>query len=183
MPCDRHHFAIVRRLLTTGPTTPLLYGTSTAGSTLFIIVIAMTRFPTLILAVLLAVSLPPASVSAIAPAMVQIGGLRSDDGVVRIAVFASAADFPRGDAVLRIDVSVRNGSVLADLGAVPQGVYAVAFYHDENANNMFDRGLLGVPIEGFGFSNDAPVVFGPPAFQDAAVLIGPDAQIAARMRY
>ena len=143
----------------------------------------MIRVLILSLAAVLVASFGPATVSAVAPATVQISGLRSDDGFVRIAVFDGTSDFPRGEAVLRLEVAVRDGSVAADLGDVPRGVYAVAFYHDENANNVFDRGLFGVPVEGFGFSNDAPVVFGPPDFDEAAVQIGPDARIAARMRY
>jgi len=48
------------------------------------------------------------------------------------------------------------------------GVYAVAVLHDENENSKMDFNLLGMPLEGYGFSNDASALFGPPSFKDAA---------------
>ncbi len=45
------------------------------------------------------------------------------------------------------------------------GRYAVAIYHDSNGNDRFDRTLVGMPAEGYGFSNDAPTATGLPAFQ------------------
>ena len=42
-------------------------------------------------------------------------------------------------------------------------------FHDENGNNEFDKNFFGFPLEGFGFSNDANVFFGPPDFKEAAI--------------
>ncbi len=44
-------------------------------------------------------------------------------------------------------------------------VYVVAIYHDENANGSFDRNSLGLPVEGYGFSNNPPTLLGLPAFR------------------
>lgn len=43
------------------------------------------------------------------------------------------------------------------------GVYAVAVYHDANANHRFDVGLLG-PTEAYGFSNNPRILFSKPSF-------------------
>jgi uncharacterized protein (DUF2141 family) len=40
--------------------------------------------------------------------------------------------------------------------------------HDENENSKMDFNFLGMPLEGYGFSNDASGTFGPPSFEDAA---------------
>ncbi|WP_425999721.1 DUF2141 domain-containing protein [Caulobacter sp. DWR1-3-2b1] len=63
-------------------------------------------------------------------------------------------------------------------------VYAVAVYHDANANEDFDRNRVGMPVEGFGFSNDAPTRFGRPSFDAArfAVKSGENA-LRVKMRY
>lgn len=45
------------------------------------------------------------------------------------------------------------------------GRYAVAVYHDSNGDGRFGRTLVGLPAEGYGFSNDAPTVTGLPAFE------------------
>ena len=48
------------------------------------------------------------------------------------------------------------------------GRYAIAVHHDENDNKEMDLGLLGIPKEGYGFSNNARVIFGPPVFDAAS---------------
>ena len=49
---------------------------------------------------------------------------------------------------------------------MPQpGVYALAIYHDENANRKFDRTGIGFPAEGYGFSNNPLTLAGLPSFR------------------
>lgn len=63
------------------------------------------------------------------------------------------------------------------------GFYAIAQYHDENADHDFNRTLFA-PKEGFGFSNDAPTSIGLPAFSAARVqLPAGGATIRMTMRY
>ena len=47
------------------------------------------------------------------------------------------------------------------------GIYAVAVFHDENLNDIFDQGIFGIPLENYGFSNDARGFFSAPDFEDA----------------
>ncbi|MBZ6378511.1 hypothetical protein B5C34_12515 [Pacificimonas flava] len=49
---------------------------------------------------------------------------------------------------------------------LPVGSYAVATYHDENADHDFNRTLFSIK-EGFGFSNDAPTTLGLPSLKSA----------------
>ena len=37
---------------------------------------------------------------------------------------------------------------------LPAGNYAVQVMHDENENNKLDTNFMGMPIEGYGFSNN-----------------------------
>lgn len=50
---------------------------------------------------------------------------------------------------------------------LPEGTYALAFFQDLNKNKKLDKNLVGYPKEPFSFSNNAPVVFGPPKWRDA----------------
>jgi len=60
----------------------------------------------------------------------------------------------------------------------------VAIYHDENNNHRFDRTLIGMPAEGYGFSNDARIFLGPPSFKSTQFLVGPgETHIAIALRY
>lgn len=63
------------------------------------------------------------------------------------------------------------------------GLYAVALFHDENANGRLDK-FAGVPREGLGFSNNPRIRFGPPSFAQARLAIsGSDVSIPVRVRY
>ena len=124
-----------------------------------------------------------ATISA-ATVAVEIAGLRSADGVVRVAIFDQPEDFPRGRELTGQNVPAAEGSVTAVFPGLPPGRYAIAFYHDEDGNGEFDTNFIGLPMEGYGFSNDAPVVFGPPKFDDAAVEVsGRLARTTAKVRY
>ncbi|MEJ0068950.1 MAG: DUF2141 domain-containing protein [Pseudomonadota bacterium] len=65
-------------------------------------------------------------------------------------------------------VPAHRGGVTVILRDVPPGRYAVVAYHDENANRELDVNGLGMPKERFGFSNDPPLLLGPPLFKDSA---------------
>lgn len=70
-----------------------------------------------------------------------------------------------------------------DFGKVGAGRYAIALIHDENANGKLDKRLM-IPREGFGFSQDAPVVMGPPRFDSAAFPVnGFGEHLTIKMRY
>ena len=70
------------------------------------------------------------------------------------------------------------------LSGVPAGVYAVQAIHDENDNLELDLGFARRPLEGMGFSRDAPMRFGPPRFADAAIeLRDPGGTLSLKMRY
>ena len=48
----------------------------------------------------------------------------------------------------------------------------MAVHHDENRDDKMNLGLFVFPLEGYGFSNNARVVFVPPTFDDAAFAVG-----------
>jgi uncharacterized protein (DUF2141 family) len=110
----------------------------------------------------------------------RIEGVRSADGKIEIDVYAP----PRKRVLERI-VAARAGTLEVEL-EVPPGAYAIMLYHDGNANGTLDRGgLLRMPSEGYAFSNDAPVRFGPPSFDAMRVDVARAARVVAtvRMRY
>jgi uncharacterized protein (DUF2141 family) len=75
------------------------------------------------------------------------------------------------------------GKTIVIIRDIPAGRYAVQAFHDENDNHRVDRALFGIPKEGVGFSNDAPIGLGPPKWADAAFAINNDTAIRLRMRY
>lgn len=45
--------------------------------------------------------------------------------------------------------------------------YAIAVYHDKNANELFDKNPIGLPAEPFGLSNNPKLRLAPPKIEDA----------------
>jgi len=97
---------------------------------------------------------------------VESAGLRAARGEVAVTVYPNNPRrflAPHGK-LARVRVAA-TAPVTHTCFWLPPGIYAVAVYHDQNGNHDFDRDLLGVPLEGFGFSNDAPTRFGLPPFE------------------
>jgi len=99
---------------------------------------------------------------------VVVVGLKNQKGDVHIAIFNKAKHFPYQEGVLHEAKATISGNIaqLKFNGLTP-GPYGVAIYHDENFNHKFDQGLFGIPLEDYGFSNNASVFFSPPSFEEA----------------
>lgn len=130
----------------------------------------------------------PALLGAAAPwgdVRASVTGLRSAKGQVVACLTARASEFPscEHDPAARTATVPAAGEVEIAFGTVAPGRYAIALFHDENGNGRLDKRLM-LPREGFGFSRDAPVRMGPPAFASAAFLVGSDDERQPiRMRY
>ncbi len=101
---------------------------------------------------------------------VKIDGVASDKGKLRVAVCDESTFLKK--CTLGASVPAHSGSVTVDVPSVPAGTWAVMAYHDENDNEKLDRNPMGIPSEGYGFSNGAIAKYGPPQFKQASVLIG-----------
>jgi uncharacterized protein (DUF2141 family) len=51
---------------------------------------------------------------------------------------------------------------------MPYGKYSIKAFHDENENSKLDTNFTGMPVELYGFSNNARGQFGPPSFERTA---------------
>ena len=101
---------------------------------------------------------------------VTVTGVHNDRGNVLVAV-CDRATFLQPKCAYHGSAPAKPGAVLIRVTGVPAGIYAVQAYQDENGNNTLDRNFFGMPKEGMGFSRDAPMRFGPPDFNDAAVTV------------
>ena len=116
---------------------------------------------------------------------VRIDHLRNARGRVAVALFASAKDFPDQRRALAGRLTpISDGRATVRFDGLRPGVYAVAVLHDENQNDEMDFNFLGMPLEGYGFSNDASALFGPPSFAAAAFTLRPrPSSITVKTRY
>jgi len=113
---------------------------------------------------------------------VSVTGVRSDRGIIAVAI-CDKADFPAGTCPYHGTAAAAPGAVVVHLHGVPSGSWAAAVYHDEAGIGRLEFSLLGIPKQGFGFSRDAKMHFGPPSFADAAFALEARGTITVPLHY
>jgi len=132
------------------------------------------------------VTVPAASPAAspVGSLEIDVAGMRSARGLIRICLTADPKNFPGCvDDKHAVTRSVPASQHIIRFDDLPPGSYAAALIHDENSNAKLDT-LLGIPREGFGFSRNPPIGFGPPRFSAAQFALGGVAETQqVTMRY
>ncbi len=114
---------------------------------------------------------------------IKVTNIEEKVGQIHFALYDKPEYFPeeKGKILGLVEDAAKvfkDGFVINDL---QESFYAVAIYHDENSNNEFDT-FLSIPQEKYGFSNDAPVLFGPPKFKQAEFYVGQSDMIEIEIR-
>ncbi|MCE9523214.1 MAG: DUF2141 domain-containing protein [Alphaproteobacteria bacterium] len=125
-----------------------------------------------ILFIAAAAALAASSAAADPTVKVTVVGLKANQGFMMIALHSEQAW--SGAAVAKIKVAVTAAAMTVTLAAPAPGRYGIKMFHDVNGDGEMATNIVGFPTEPFGFSNDAPVRFGPPSFADAGFDIGPN---------
>jgi uncharacterized protein (DUF2141 family) len=117
---------------------------------------------------------------------VSVTDMRSAEGNITITIYPNdAAHFLDGKYKLSRQMVPVKLPVTHACFAVPSpGFYAVALFHDENNNRHLDTTMLGIPSEGYGFSNNPKLFLGPPDLNQARVAAHPgNNPVPIRMKY
>ncbi len=98
-----------------------------------------------------------------APLKLIINGLESSSAPVFVGVYNIPGDFPDPDKQLKEYKFRPSGKQLrAEIVDLKFGAYALAIYQDANNNGKIDKNMIGIPTEGYAFSNNyKPVVKAP----------------------
>jgi uncharacterized protein (DUF2141 family) len=117
---------------------------------------------------------------------IEVTNLKNKRGKLMISLFNSEKGFPQDTgqayklAMFPLNEAKGNTFTLRDL---PSGTYALAVYHDENNNGKLDTNKLGIPTEGYGFSNNAYQTFGPAPFTDASFSTTSTGNLTIKLKY
>ena len=114
---------------------------------------------------------------------VEITDIRSTDGQLMVAVHGSAEgwDGKVEPAAAQLHSPTGDTAVLTFEGLAP-GSYAVQVMHDQNGSGKLDANFMGMPIEGYGFSNN-PEVMRKATFDEARIeLVEAGTRIQLRLR-
>jgi uncharacterized protein (DUF2141 family) len=114
---------------------------------------------------------------------VTIKGIKGDKGNIRVGLFNDEEKFLKSAWKGQV-VQATNETVIVVFENIPNGVYAVSAIHDENENEKLDSNLIGIPKEGFGFSNNVMGNFGPPGFEKASFgITNEDKKLTVDLKY
>lgn len=132
----------------------------------------------------IALGLGFASAANAAELAIEVVGVRSDAGVIRVALCADEECYKNnGPFVANAQMPADQAGARTVIDNLSPGEYAAVFYHDEDNDAEFDKGWF-VPKEGFGFSNDIEPVFGRPPFYAVKFFIPQDGTaITMRVQY
>jgi len=72
-----------------------------------------------------------------------------------------------------IVVPATSPQTVATFQGLKPGTYGLKMFQDFNRNGKFDFTWLGLPAEKYGFSNDAPAMFGEPSFDRTKFILSP----------
>jgi len=103
----------------------------------------------------------------------ELGG---EGATLNCALFSMSQGFPDPrTSIAKVTAAASDGRAVCRFSGVRPGSYAVAAFEDRNGNGLLDTNLFGVPTEGVAFSRDARGRLGPPSFEAARFVHGPEA--------
>lgn len=118
---------------------------------------------------------------------INITNLRSNNGHLLISLFKDCNGYPEKaeQAVRRGKLVIKDNKAWVVFTGLPTGRYAAAILHDENDDMKMNKTGLGLPKEGYGFSNNVMGAFGPPSCSRASFeyTTGSYKEISIRTRY
>ena len=97
-------------------------------------------------------------------------------GDVRVALYTEDNyALENGEATTDAVVPAKPGETIVTLKPVKPGTYAVKLFQDFNRNGQFDLNWIGLPLEKYGFSNDATPTISEPPFDATRIELRPGA--------
>jgi uncharacterized protein (DUF2141 family) len=114
---------------------------------------------------------------------VVIKGFPDNSGNSYVALYRSSDDFPvHGKQFKGLIVPIKDRKAEVNFSGLSAGKYAVAIFHDKNKNGKLDKNMLGIPVESYGFSNNARETFSAPSFSSASVEIKKNVEISVTVK-
>lgn len=92
--------------------------------------------------------------------IVEIAPLRNNNGKILLELSNEKEEVLKG-----ISENIADNKCIIRIPNLKPGAYAFRYFHDENGDEKINTNFMGIPREGYGFSNNAKGSFGPPSFE------------------
>lgn len=118
-------------------------------------------------------------------ATIGITGIRSVKGNVVLSVFKNQAEYDEQKPFKQFtfDKKSLTGNKMIVSIKVEGGIYGITMVDDENKNGKIDKNFIGIPKEGFGFSNFLMEKMKKPSFNDFKINLPSAQPVSIRVKY
>lgn len=117
---------------------------------------------------------------------VNVTGVNAAKGLIAVSLYAdNPSKFLAKRGSLYVGrVAAKSPTTRVCIHIPTAGTYAIAVYHDTDANRKFNRTGIGLPAEGYGFSNNPGTLFGLPSFSKVRIGIPrTNVQTTVKLKY
>jgi uncharacterized protein (DUF2141 family) len=109
---------------------------------------------------------------------IEINSLRNNNGQILVELSNDKEIKIKG-----ITQTIKDKKCIIVIENLKPGKYAFKYFHDENKNEKLDLNWIGMPTEGYGFSNNAKGTFGPPSYEKMIFVIKENTSIKCTPKY
>ncbi|MBS4013269.1 MAG: DUF2141 domain-containing protein [Bacteroidetes bacterium] len=109
---------------------------------------------------------------------VEINNIRNNKGQIHLELSNE-----REVSLIGLTKNISGNKCVFVVENLKPGKYSFKFIHDENMNETLDVNWFGIPTEGFGFSNNPSMTFGPPSFEKTIFELKESTTIKCKPKY
>jgi uncharacterized protein (DUF2141 family) len=99
--------------------------------------------------------------------IVLVTGLDNNDGQLLVALYDDSKSYLGETPTIGANRVITGKEEFVRFDGLPYGQYAVVVLHDLNKDMDMNKNFLGIPTEGYGFSNNVMGKCGPPSYDQA----------------
>jgi uncharacterized protein (DUF2141 family) len=115
---------------------------------------------------------------------IAITNVKGTDGEIVFGLYNKKESFPLLDKQYRLlSAEAKSFPGIFIIKDLPKGEYALAIFHDKNSDTICNTNFLGIPKEGYGFSNNFRPKFSKPTFNDCKIELNSDLSITIKLIY
>jgi uncharacterized protein (DUF2141 family) len=109
---------------------------------------------------------------------IEVTGIKNNEGKIMLQLLGADQKVV---SQLMSEISDKKSTI--SVKNLNPGKYAIRYFHDENLNGKMDTNFVGMPTEGYGFSNNPVGRFGAPPFEKWLFEIKSDTKISLKPTY